>query len=134
MHLKSLSLAAGLFLASAAAAAAAPAAVTSDINVRSGPGTKYAAIGSVPAGATVNVLSCNGAWCRIAFGNRQGFINNTYLAAADEGPVYSEGPPVVYAGPVYGYGYAWGPGWGWGGGWGGGWRGGWHGGGGWHRR
>jgi uncharacterized protein YraI len=131
MHLKSLSLAAGLFLASAAAAVASPAAVTNNINLRSGPGAKFAAVGSVPAGAIVNVLSCNGAWCRVAFGDRQGFVNNTYLAQADEGPVYGDAPPVVYAGPVYGYGYGygygWGPGWGWGGGWrGGGWRGGGH--------
>jgi uncharacterized protein YraI len=132
MSLKHLSLAAGILIASAGAAVAAPAAVTSDLNVRSGPGTKYAVVGSVPAGATVNVLSCNGGWCRVAFGSRQGFVNNSYLAEADEGPVYGEAPPAVYVGPVYGYGYGWGPGWGWGGGWRGGWRGGWHGG--WHHR
>jgi uncharacterized protein YraI len=128
MHLKHLSLALGLLLASAGIATAAPAQVTSDLRLRSGPGTNYPVVASLPAGATVDVHDCGASWCRVMWGARQGFVSRVYLAMGGGGgayPTYVEGPPVVYeTGPVY----AWGPGWGWG--WGGGWRGGW--GGGWH--
>jgi len=135
MHLKHLSLALGLLLVSAGTAAATPARVTSNLNLRSGPGPKYGVVASLPAGAVVDVHDCGASWCRVIWGARQGFVSRVYLAMAGGGdgePAYVEGPPVVYeSGPVY----AWGPGWGWGFGGGWGWRGGWHGGwhGGWRR-
>jgi uncharacterized protein YraI len=132
MSLKHLSLAAGLLIASAGAAAAAPAAVTGDLNLRSGPGTGYAVVGTMPAGATVDVRDCNGAWCRVAWGNAVGFASRSYLDVG--GPVYAAAPPPVVVGPpVFGFGVGWGGGWhrGW---HGGGWHHGWHGGGHWHHR
>jgi uncharacterized protein YraI len=133
MHLKQLWLALGLLLASAGAAAASPAVVSNDLKMRSGPGTNFGVVSTMPAGATVNVFSCSGAWCRVAWGNRQGFVSRSYLEMGGGAyPVYGAAPPpvVIYGG---GFGWGWGPGWGWGGGWRGGWHGGWHGGhGGWH--
>lgn len=133
MQLKHFSLAAGLFLASAGAAAAAPAVVTGDLNLRAGPGTNYAVVNTMPAGASVNVLGCRGSWCRVAWGGTRGFASRSYLDRM--GPVYAaEPPPVIVAPPpVVGFGV------GWGGGWHRGWHGGWHGGHhhrhhGWHHR
>ena len=104
-------LSAGLFLASAGVAAAAPAMVTGDLNLRAGPGTGYAVINTMPAGATVNVLGCSGSWCRVAWGGSRGFASRSYLDRA--GPVYAAEPPPVVVGPppVVGFGFGWGGGW-----------------------
>ena len=127
MQFKALSLAAGILLLSAGAASAA--VVTRDLNLRSGPGTRYAVIDTMPGGAHVDVLGCAGAWCRVDWRGRVGFASAHYLAG--EGATYIA-PPRVYYGP-WPYYDGWGPVFGFG--WGGGWRGGhvWHGGrGGWH--
>lgn len=44
------------------------AVVTATANVRSGPGTRYSLLGTLPAGAPVNVVSCSGAWCQTQYG------------------------------------------------------------------
>ena len=126
MRIRHLALAAGLLLLSAGAASAAPALVTGDVNLRSGPGTHFGVLTVLPGGATVNVVGCNGGWCRIAWRGGYGYASNHYLDFGD-GPVYG-GPPVYVAPPpVVTFGFGWGPGW-YGGGWHHGWRGGWHGG------
>lgn len=113
MHLKHLSLAAGLLLASAGAAMASPAVVTNDLNLRSGPGTRYAVVATMPAGATVNVMNCGGAWCRVSWGDAVGFASRSYLGNGGPGPAYVVvPPPVVYAPPpVFAFGFGWGGGW-----------------------
>ncbi len=123
MSFKTVMLAGALLLTGAGAASAA--AVTNDLNVRSGPGTGYGVVMTLPAGAEVGVIGCNGGWCRVSFGSGEGFVSASYLAG-DGGPVYAASPPV-YVGPTIGLGF------GFGGGWHHGWRGhhGWHGGG-WH--
>lgn len=73
---KSLILAVGLLVAGSVAASARPATVTTDLNVRSGPGTRYAVVGSLPAGARVDVGGCTGNWCRVG----GGYANASYLA------------------------------------------------------
>lgn len=118
MQLKHFSLAAGLLLGTAGAAAAAPAVVTGDLNLRSGPGTGYAVIDTMPAGATVNVLGCGGSWCRVVWGGTRGFASRSYLDRM--GPVYAAEPPpppVFLPPPAVSFGF----------GWGGGWHRGWHG-------
>ena len=49
MRLKTLALAAGALMLSAGAASAA--VVTNDLNLRSGPGTNYQVVDTMPAGA-----------------------------------------------------------------------------------
>lgn len=125
MQLKILSLAIGALLLSAGAASAA--VVTNDLNLRAGPGTRYAVIDTMPAGAHVDVLGCAGAWCRVDWHGTVGFAGASYLAGG--GAVYAP-PPVYYApepyyygpGPIFSFGF----------GWGGGWHRGWHGHHGWH--
>ena len=134
---KSLMLAAGILLAGTFAASARPAVVTTDLNIRSGPGTRYAVIGSLPAGARVNVGSCSSGWCRVG----GGFASARYLSGTartrvvvqpdyyyDDGPNVGLGVLALGVGSGWGYGPGWGyygPGWGYGGYWGGrpGWRG-----------
>jgi hypothetical protein len=78
-------------------AGAAPALVTSDLNVRSGPGTNYGVVGKLPGGSTVDAVDCDEiGWCRV--GN--GFVNLGFLdfgdGTAGQGPV---APPPVYVAP-----------------------------------
>jgi hypothetical protein len=90
-------LAAGLLAVSAMAVAAAPATVTTDLNLRRGPGTSHAVIGILRAGATVEIGDCNGAWCSVAFGGLRGYASLVYLAPAMAGP---GGPSLLGVGAI----------------------------------
>lgn len=103
MNFKSLSLAAGVLLASAGIASAAT--VTNDLNLRSGPGTRYGVIDTMPAGAYVRVINCGGSWCRVNWHGRVGYASASYLGgggAYASAPVYVAPPPVVRFG--FGFG------------------------------
>lgn len=124
--LTALALGAGALVASTVAASAAPAYATSNVNVRSGPGTGYAAIDVLSRGEYVDVQYCQGSWCFIEQAGPNGWVSSNYLSAS--GPVVRPPvvrPPVVVQPPVYRPGPPrppyWGPGprpgWGWGGGW-----------------
>src|SRR5436305_15303170 len=78
-------LASGALLLSAGAAVAAPATVQTDLNVRSGPGTQFAVVGTVQGGETVDVAGCTGRWCQISFSGGTGYANQSYLAMAGGG-------------------------------------------------
>lgn len=80
-------------LLSASGALAAPAVALSGVNVRSGPGTGYGVIGTLPRGVAVEVLSCTPAWCAIGWG-RPAYVSAAYLGF-DGPPPYMAGPPVV---------------------------------------
>lgn len=115
MHtMKRLLLGAGLVALSAGAAAAAPATVESGLNLRSGPGTEYAVIDTMPAGARVDVGGCTGGWCQVSFNGEQGYASRAYLdlqtAAVEPGYDYygSYGPSYGYYNyyePGYAYSY-----------------------------
>jgi hypothetical protein len=108
--------AASALVLSAGAANAVPATAETSLHVRSGPGTQYEIVGTIPDGGTVDVRGCTGSWCRVAFAGGTGFASRSYLAVAG-GPAPSVGVAVVpgYAyddGPYYDdydYGYAYGP-------------------------
>lgn len=108
MRLKTLALAAGALMLSAGAASAA--VVTNDLNLRSGPGTNYQVVDTMPAGARVNVLSCTGGWCRVDWRGEVGFASSSYLGGGD--PIYAAAPPVYLAPPpVVSFGFGIGPRW-----------------------
>jgi uncharacterized protein YraI len=66
--------------------AAHAAAVMSPANVRTGPGTSWPVVGSIPAGTDVQVLNCNEgwrhSWCQVRFGDQTGYVNASVLAAS----------------------------------------------------
>jgi len=72
---------AGLFGATAAALAT-PALVTTDLNLRTGPGTGYARITAMPDGAIVDVSGCVRGydWCRVNWAGYDGWASSHYLA------------------------------------------------------
>lgn len=81
---------------SAPAATAAPAAagdinvsegtgtlrVTSDVNIRSGPGTSYDKIGEAKAGTTLTATGVvDGKWYRISYNGKEGYVNRQLVSA-----------------------------------------------------
>lgn len=98
--------AAALLLASAGTAAAFPATATTDLNVRSGPGTGYSVVDQLETGQTVEVTGQRGSWYQI---EGQGWASGNYLDAQggrsaviiDRG--YDYGPTAFYYGndPYY---------------------------------
>lgn len=105
MKLKTLAVAAGALVLSSGIAAAAT--VTNDLNLRSGPGTGYRVIGTMPQGAYVDVIGCDGSWCRVNWQGAVGYASASYLAggggAYAAAPVYVAPPP-----PVVSFGFGWG--------------------------
>ncbi|KKC37231.1 hypothetical protein WH87_11720 [Devosia epidermidihirudinis] len=83
MALSNKLMAAGLaalaLLATAGAAMAAPAYATSNVNVRSGPGTGYAAIDTLRRGEQVDVQYCRGSWCFVDKRGPSGWVSSSYL-------------------------------------------------------
>lgn len=101
--------AAGLAVAVLASAAqAAPGVATGSVNMRTGPGTNYAKITTIPAGAPVEVFGCS-SWCQVAYGGAQGYASARYISTgggyAPAPPVYQPAPPPVVYAPPRGYGY-----------------------------
>lgn len=63
------------------AAYAAPGVVTSNVNVRSGPGTNYGVVDVVQRGQQVDVQQCQGSWCYIAKPGPDGWVSGNFLSA-----------------------------------------------------
>ncbi|PYE86515.1 SH3 domain-containing protein [Phyllobacterium leguminum] len=93
--LRSVALAMGVL--ASGAAQAANALVTTDLNVRSGPGAGYPAIGMFPNGSRVNVGGCTSGygWCQVNYGGMTGWASSRYLAIR-------EGGSATYSGNDFG--------------------------------
>ncbi len=86
--------------------AAAPAAaqqqgwVTTNVNMRSGPGTAYPAVLVIPAGQPVAVHGCleGYAWCDVDYGEARGFVSGrliSYEYQSARRPVAEIGPQIA---------------------------------------
>ncbi len=84
-YFRTLGLAAAILAGSATASAAAIA--EAPLNIRSGPGTNYPVVATIPAGGNVNVGGCSGSWCSVAYRGREGFASASYLAGGRRGAV-----------------------------------------------
>jgi uncharacterized protein YraI len=96
-------LAIGASMALPPAAHAYPAETTGDLNVRTGPGVRFARIGVLPRFAVINIRFCEGNWCQIDFARGVGWASASYLQGAGmavPAPYYA--PPVVMA-PFFGF-------------------------------
>lgn len=109
MKLRTIAIATGALLLSGGIAAAAT--VTNDLNLRSGPGTGYGVIGTMPAGAYVDVLGCSGSWCRVSWAGAVGYASASYLAGGGRGGYYAAAPVYVAPPPVVGFSFGNGPRW-----------------------
>ncbi|KZL17312.1 Bacterial SH3 domain protein [Pseudovibrio axinellae] len=89
---------AGLFFANAAFAQGGHSGYTTTaVNMRTGPGTKYPVMTTIPAGAVVSISSCtqNGSWCDIRFRGASGWMSSKFLRYGGSGPNYSRTIPYV---------------------------------------
>jgi uncharacterized protein YraI len=93
--LKAAALGTGIALLASWAAAAAPGVATGTVNLRAGPGTNYARIAVIPAGAPVEVLRCP-RWCEVIHAGRRGWASASYIA---RGPGTRAHPVRAY--PAY---------------------------------
>lgn len=78
------------------AAYAAPGTITGNVNLRSGPGTNYAKIGTVTRGTQVDVQQCQGSWCYIVKSGPDGWVSAQYLSAAGGAPVNPSQPGLSF--------------------------------------
>ncbi len=69
---------------------------TTSVNVRSGPGTGYAIMGSAKKGATYTVTGQSGSWYKIDYNGKTGYISATYLSVSGT----TNPPPAVRTGTV----------------------------------
>ncbi|WP_074443792.1 I78 family peptidase inhibitor [Saliniramus fredricksonii] len=80
-RLASVALVAALFiLIGAGAAMAASASASVDLNMRSGPGTQYRVVATIPRGGRVEVLGCSRGWCDVIWRGRRGYASGRYLS------------------------------------------------------
>jgi len=82
------------------AALASPALVTTDLNMRTGPGTGYERITVLPNRTIVDVTGCTGNynWCRINWRGIEGWASGRYLAF--QTGRYSGRPYVEYGAAI----------------------------------
>jgi len=78
-----------MLLATSAYAETSATAYT-DLNLRAGPGVNYEILSVIPASQAVTVDGCLEAsnWCRVAFGEVNGWASGDYLTAMVEAPIY----------------------------------------------
>lgn len=81
-------------------AEAANAYATGNVNMRTGPGTQYGRVGTIPAGATLTIRGClNGySWCEVTFAGRRGWASSNYLQATYQ----NRRRPIIHVGPIIG--------------------------------
>lgn len=71
----------------AAALAQTAGMVTTDLNVRQGPGSNYPVVATVAEGGSVTVVGCieNSAWCEVEAGGKEGYAFGRYIMADADG-------------------------------------------------
>ncbi|NMA98008.1 MAG: SH3 domain-containing protein [Phyllobacteriaceae bacterium] len=98
---KLLNLATGVAVAAAAvvmflpAAQAAPGTVTTNVNVRSGPGTNYSVVNVLQRGTAVDVQQCQSSWCYVQTRGTNGWVSANYLSAGGR-PVNPSQPGLSF--------------------------------------
>lgn len=81
---------------------AAPGFASGDVNMRTGPGTRYSVITMIPAGAPMQVFEC-GSWCKVGYAGTHGFVWANYVGGGytDPAPRAYYQPVPVYETPLY---------------------------------
>ncbi len=99
---------AALFVAAVSGAEAQTLSVTQPVNLRQGPGVKYARIAALPRGAMVHVDYCRNGWCRLRSSWGIGWASRRYLGSArvPYAPRYAAPRSQIYLGLNIGPGFA----------------------------
>ena len=68
---------------------------TANLNLRTGPGTGYPIILTIPKGATVSVIGYSGSWSKLTYNGKTGYSSSSYLTNAAPPPVNTAGTTYV---------------------------------------
>ncbi|MGB4588336.1 MAG: SH3 domain-containing protein [Clostridiaceae bacterium] len=68
---------------------------TANLNLRTGPGTGYPIILTIPKGATVSVIGYSGSWSKLTYNEKTGYSSSSYLTNATTPPVNTSGTRYV---------------------------------------
>ncbi|WP_127143315.1 DUF1236 domain-containing protein [Pelagibacterium montanilacus] len=81
---------AGLLMTGTAFAQTATATATTELNIRSGPGPQYEAIGVIDGGAQASVAGCleEGMWCQVDYNGTTGWAYSDYLIVESSGETF----------------------------------------------
>ena len=89
----------GAAILPAAAFAQTMGTVTADLNMRTGPGTNYKAIGTIPNGSSVEIEGCveGAGWCLLDYNGKTGYSDGSYVMVVQgsETVVVTERPSLV---------------------------------------
>lgn len=83
----------------ASSAEARQAHTTADLNLRTGPGTQYQIIATMPAGSRIEIGECADGWCAVEWRGKDGFASMVGLADGRAAPA----PEVIVIDPPYPY-------------------------------
>jgi uncharacterized protein YgiM (DUF1202 family) len=75
-------LAAVTVIAFSAAATAKPVTLSTETNLRAAPGTKSEVVTLIPKGSEIEVGDCDAGWCKVKFGDKEGFAIGRNLGEA----------------------------------------------------
>jgi len=87
--------AAAMSIAAGSAMADIMATASTNVNVRSGPGSNYPVVGTLGAGESVGITGCinRGNWCRVSMGGGEGWVSSRFLGGGMQGA-----PVIAYEG------------------------------------
>jgi uncharacterized protein YraI len=69
-------------IALTAAASAKPVTLPAETNLRAAPGTKSEIVTLMPKGSAIEVGECDAGWCKVTFGDKEGFAIGRNLGEA----------------------------------------------------
>jgi uncharacterized protein YraI len=98
-----LAITAGVMMTGTALAQTTTATATTDLNIRSGPGSNFETVGVIGNGESAMVQGCvtDGMWCQIDYNGTSGFAYSDYLIVdIDTGPVTLTERPAELVGVV----------------------------------
>lgn len=76
---------------------------TANLNLRTGPGTGYPVILTIPKGTALSVESYSGTWAKVTYGGKTGYCSTTYLAPPTTAIRYTTDELNLRTGPGTGY-------------------------------
>jgi uncharacterized protein YgiM (DUF1202 family) len=82
MQFARMTFAAVTAIAFSAAATAKPVTLSAETNLRAAPGTKSEVITLIPKGSEIEVGDCDAGWCKVKFGDKEGFAIGRNLGEA----------------------------------------------------
>lgn len=81
-----------LFVTGVPAVFAQTTTVTTDVHERTGPGVQYSVLRTLPQGTAVELIGCEGSWCRVSDNGREGWIAARYLNQQAQNATTSPSP------------------------------------------